>query len=502
VIPQFPSRAARDGVRELLDSAGYREDRVGALFGARSLPETRRRLVLERNTPDGSSLGILVRLFLGGFELARRELDASLGSASVKALEEARLIEPSAAGLRPTVQLTPTRSLVIASDRFDRHRTREADFVLGVGPVSGLLANLTIRRPVESTLDLGCGSGVLGLLAAAHSRRVVAVDLNPRAVQFTRFNADLNGLDNLEAAGGDLFAPVHGQRFDLIVCNPPYVLSPDSTFLYRDGGGTICERIAREAPAHLTDGGCLQLLCNWPEVKGRDWRAAVARWLEGSGCDAWVLRQESLDAATYAMVWLTQEFPEQQIPPDSFRGWVTHLESMGVESVGAGLLVMRPVRSRAPWLEIRDSPPISEGAGESIARTFAARDLAARLGSNEELLRARLRPSPDLEQRQRERATGEGWEHVARELRLVRGLCFAARVDPVAAALVGLLDGRRTLGDAVDLFAESQGVPPEMFLEDLPRAIRPLLDLGLLIPAGEETERPTEGLNLASPGAP
>jgi len=486
-IPRFGSRAEREGVRELLDGAGYRADRIGALMGTRSLLEAHRvgSLVLERQAGGGSPLEVLVRLFLGGFELTRRELEAALGGSSVKALEETRLIEPAASGLRSTVQLTPVLSLLIASDRPGRHRRREADFVLGAGPVSRLLADLTIRRPVESTLDLGCGSGVLGLLAAAHSRRVVAADLNSRAIAFTRFNADLNGLDNLETAEGDLFAPVAGQRFDLIVCNPPYVLSPNSTFLYRDGGSRICERIAREAPAHLTDDGCLEMLCNWPEAKGQDWRAAVSQWFEGTDCDAWVLRQESLEAATYAMVWLAQEFPDEQIPPDSFRAWMTHLETMGVESVGAGLVVMRPARSRAPWLEIRDTPPVTGDAGESIARTLAARDLLASLGSSEELLQARLRPSPDLEQQRREHATGEGWESVALELRQIRGLCFGAAVDPVAVAIVGLLDGRRSLGEAVGVFAERHGVAPEMFLEDLPRAIRSLLELGLLVPADD-----------------
>lgn len=487
-VPRFGSRAARDRVRELLDRAGYREDRIVALIGARSLPEAHGigSLVLERKAGGGSPLEVLVRLFFEGLEVARRDVADALGDESVRALEEAFLIEPGTAGLRSTVQMSPTGSTMIASDLPDRHRRKAADFVLGAGPVSRLLADLTIRRPVDSTLDLGCGSGVQALLAAGHSRQVVAADLNPRAIPFARFNAELNGVDNLETAEGDLFAPVHGRRFDLIVCNPPFVLSPGSTFLYRDAGGGICERIVREAPAHLMDSGYLEMLCNWPQEKGKDWRTAVARWFEGTDCDAWVLRQESLVAASYAAVWLAQEFHDKQIPFESFRAWMTHLEAMGVESVGAGLVVMRPARGRAPWLDIRDAPPIAGSAGESIARTFSARDLLARLQSNEKLLRARLEPSPDLEQRERERSTGEGWESVALELRLTRGLCFAARADPVAAALVGLLDGRRTLGEAVDVFAGRHGVPPEMFLEDLPSAIRRLLELGLLVPAGEE----------------
>ena len=71
------------------------------------------------------------------------------------------------------------------------------------------------------------------------------------------------------------------------------------------------------------------------------------------------------------------------------------------------------------------------------------------------------------------------------ELRLTGGLCFSVCVDPVAAALVGLLDGKRSLREAVEVFGDRYGVPPEMFLQDLPTAIRQLVRLGLLIPAEE-----------------
>ena len=487
-VPYLASRGARNSVRQLLDEAGYREDRIRLLLGTTSIAEAlcTSPLVLERRAGGDSRLEVLIRLFLGGFELARHELVACLGAAAVEVLEESRLIEPAAVGLRSTVQLSPIQSLVIASDRRDRHAQKAADFVLGAGPVSRLLADLTIRRPVQSTLDLCCGSGVLGLLAAGHSERVAAVDLSPRAVSFSRFNADLNGLDAVETAVGDLFEPVRGRRFDLIVCNPPFVISPASTFLYRDGGSQVCERIVGEAPAHLTENGCLEMLCNWPEEKGKDWRAGIAGWFEGSGCDAWVLRHQSLAAPDYAAVWLLQEFGDGQIPAESFAAWMAHLNSLDIESVGTGLVVMRPARGRTPWLEFRDSPPIlAGGAGDSIARTLAARDLAARLPSAEEMLEGRLRPSPDLERLARDHPTGEGWDPTGLELRLTRGLCFSARVDPVAAALVGLLDGRRTVREAVSIFADRHGVPPELFLGDAPRAVRNLLQLGLLVPADE-----------------
>jgi release factor glutamine methyltransferase len=73
-------------------------------------------------------------------------------------------------------------------------------------------------------LDIGTGSGVCAVFAARHARRVVAVDINPAAVRCANINARLNDLEHrIEVRHGDLFAPVAGERFDLIVFNPPFL---------------------------------------------------------------------------------------------------------------------------------------------------------------------------------------------------------------------------------------------------------------------------------------
>jgi methylase of polypeptide subunit release factors len=482
-LPLFLSPEARESVRRLLAEVGYSEEGVSSLLRAASVGDALRagRLVLARRTVGGSALETMVRLFLGSLDVPEAETRAALGANALAALDESHLIERVGEAVRATVRLTPFRGFVIASDRAERHRSRAFDFVLAPGAVTGILADLTIRRPVGSALDLGCGSGALGLLAAAHARRVAALDVSARAVAFSRFNAELNGVDGVECAEGDLFGPVERQRFDLVVCNPPFALSPAATFLYRDGGDRICERIAREAPAHLSDGGTLQMLCNWPERKGESWETSLARWFGGSGCDAWVLRASSLDSETYALAWLSQEFEDREVPSEALAEWAGFFERLHIDTVGAGLVVMRRVRGREPWVEFREMPRVSGAAGESIARTLAARDLAAR-SPDGEILAARLRPAPGLERSARERATQEGWRRMPVELKLSDGLAFGASVDPVMDAVVMCLDGARSVGEALALAAEHFGTTPEPFREDLPRGVKRLLELGLLVP--------------------
>jgi release factor glutamine methyltransferase len=90
---------------------------------------------------------------------------------------------------------------------------------------SELLAEVLEREPLagRSVLEVGTGSGFLALIAARRADRIVGIDINPEAVRALRINALLNHLeDKVEAREGDLFAPVAGERFDVIIFNPPY----------------------------------------------------------------------------------------------------------------------------------------------------------------------------------------------------------------------------------------------------------------------------------------
>ena len=97
------------------------------------------------------------------------------------------------------------------------------------------LAGATVRRPIGSSLDLGTGCGIQALFAAAHSDRVVASDVNPRAVALATLTMALNGAGNVEMRTGDLLDPVAGETFGLVVANPPFVISPSERYLFRDG---------------------------------------------------------------------------------------------------------------------------------------------------------------------------------------------------------------------------------------------------------------------------
>ena len=116
--------------------------------------------------------------------------------------------------------------------------------------------------PGAAVLDMGTGSGVCALAAARRVPRVVAVDVSPAAVRCARLNALLNDLDErVDVREGDLFAPLEGERFDLVLFNPPFLLGApkdhrDAAWRSEDGA----RRFAAGLGEHLAPGGAALVL--------------------------------------------------------------------------------------------------------------------------------------------------------------------------------------------------------------------------------------------------
>ena len=227
--PAPPCGAPADvaALRGALDAAGFSGAAVRKAIGAGAelLSQTFDIAVQDRRlgeVPD--DLATLVRLLVLDLPVDAAAADRALhGSAELLV----RLGVATADGdvLRAAARIVPHDDLLIASDRVSQ---QTPEHVAGVHWPSATLSNLTVRREVASALDVGTGNGIQALLVARHAARVVATDVNERALAFAEFNAALNGVANVEFRAGSFFEPVAGERFDLVVCNPPYVISPET----------------------------------------------------------------------------------------------------------------------------------------------------------------------------------------------------------------------------------------------------------------------------------
>ena len=223
--------------------------------------------------------------------------------ADAAALEAEGLLAREGEQVRARLRISVWNGLLMVHDASGDGS--QADVVQGPRESAQTLAHLTVRRPGQAVLDLGCGCGPHALLAAEHASRVVATDLNPRAAALTGLSARLNGLA-VETRVGDLFEPVAGERFGLIVSNPPYVISPDADLLYRDSGlapGELCRRIVGAAGEHLEDGGVATVLCSWGSGAGSGQWDVLREWVAGSGCDACAVSYGPEDVVAYAVRW-------------------------------------------------------------------------------------------------------------------------------------------------------------------------------------------------------
>ena len=162
--------------------------------------------------------------------------------------------------------------LLVLPDVFDGIRLRTGAFL------ARTLEATTVPDGAQ-VLDLGTGSGVGAIRAARWAGRVVATDINPEAARCAQINALINRLEQvIETRVGDLFGPVQGERFDLILFNPPFYRGqPRRQRGWRDHAWRspdAFDRFLDELPAHLREGGrALVVLSSDNDIEQALWAA-------------------------------------------------------------------------------------------------------------------------------------------------------------------------------------------------------------------------------------
>jgi methylase of polypeptide subunit release factors len=473
------SPAGLDRLRDALLSAGYTDDGIAARLGPEAVEAMHRndfRPAL-RATAGGEPVDTLIRLFVCGQTEPAERVEAALP-------EEARrvLVEEN----RAAVELEPYGDWWVVSDVSALLRPGvplPAEHVLGVGGASTTLAQATWRRAVGSALDLGTGCGVQALHLSQHADRVVATDLSERALRFAATTAALSGV-SWDLRQGDLTAPVAGERFDLVVSNPPFVAGPGTaTHTYRDSGragDAVCAELVAAAPDLLNPGGTMQFLANWLLVRDEDWEDRVAGWLAGTGLDAWVIQREVSDPVGYVDLWLA----DSGTPDAAVRtAWLDWFEKNDVTGVGLGLITLRAGGHDDPTVRLEElRQPVEQPLGRHVGRWFHRQDWLRSHG-REELLGARLTTAPDLALRQDAHRGPDGWEVDRQQLALTGGLHWAEEIDPVALALVGGCDGSVALRDQLDLLALAHEVDVAVLAEVAVPLVAHLVERGFLLPA-------------------
>jgi hypothetical protein len=488
-----PGDVAR--LREALASAGYTSAGIADRIGPAPVEAVRRNDFrgLLRATTDGDRLATLIRLFIAGSAEPPPAVAAALAPLPLAAALEAGLVRTDGPTVTAAVDLDLYGDggsdwwVLSDVDTHGRGGAVRPDHVLGIGNAATTLAGATVRRPVGTALDVGTGCGVQSLLLSGHADSVTATDVSNRALRFAATTAALNGL-RWELLAGDLVTPVAGRRFDLVVSNPPFVAGPPSTrYAYRDSGregDEICAELAATAPAVLADGGTMQYLANWLHRTGEDWRDRVRAWVEGTGCDAWIIQRDVSEPVEYVDLWRRDAGePPRATGTDTWLDW---FDDRGIEGVGFGVVTLRRSGRADPVVRVEElRQQVETPLGVQVGAWFDRQDWLAprRADGGAALLDECLMRAPDLRLTQEADHDGEDWAVGRQTLSLTGGLRWTDEVDPLALALVSGADGRTRVRDQVTVLAAAFDVPDAALTAAVPPMVAAMVERGLLLPA-------------------
>ena len=496
----FSDDSDYDRARDILVKAGYTDRGLATKLGRRHILSVGAvdrppwlRLTRQLCPPD-----TLIRLFLMGESVPLEAAERAVAPMALDRWIEAGLIaiEPGDDRVIPGVKLLPIGGLILASDKPQRwtHDARP-DFVMATGITTMELAHAMLRNPSKRILDVGTGCGVLGLLSASHGQEIVATDTNARALDFVAFNTRLNGISNVRCRLGSLFEPVASdERFDLIISNPPFVISPTKRFEFRDAGmrgDEFCKRLIREIPSYLTPGGFCQLKCNIAHRRGEDWKKSLQGWFQGLGCDVVVWLERVEDASEYAMTWIVgTESHDLDKVPDIYQQWMDYYDEEKIEAVSYLLVTMRYNDSSRNWTHIADVPrKITAPCGEELLKTFAFHDTCGRLRSDAGLLDAYPRLAKDIHIQQEHTMGDESLQAVGTRLCKTGGSQYTLQVEPYMGSLAARFNGLRSVRDVLSEMARVFGQRVESVQDQGLAIVRSFLDLGILEPDHDPTDR-------------
>jgi methylase of polypeptide subunit release factors len=451
-----------------LRAAGYDSDGVPAVLGMgahRALGRGELAPAL-RATRDRSPLATLTRLFLLGSVEDEVAVGRALPRTGIAEAIDQGVLERSGGAIRAALDIRPYSAdaqeflLVSDLDSDTRPGPVRRDHVLGIGAASVTLARAVIREPVDRALDVGTGSGVQALHLASHAREVVATDVNPRALALAAATARLNG-QHWDLRAGSMYEPVAGEDFDLIVCNPPFVIGDgEMRYSYRDSGVAgdgICRALVEGVRTHLRPGGTAQLLANWIVREGADWRDRVGSWVQASGCDAWVVQRELADPAEYVGLWLTDAGEDGK--------------ATGADPAAATALAEN-------WLDYLADEEVT---GQEAAGFLRRRGWVER-ATDADLLASRLVLSGQVILERRSLAGDDGWTTVLRMVRRPGGPGATLELDEWGQALLAGCRGAAPLRLLIELLAAANGLNTDALADAALPAVRAAVIRGLLEP--------------------
>ena len=208
--------------------------------------------------------------------------------------------------------------------------TNNRDQIMRISGSTHFLQNMIIPQHAKLSLEIGTGVGYIAMQLAKHSDMVIATDINVEALKLAKFNAEQNGIHNIQFICCDMFTSFKEHKFDLIVSNPPFVISPDNKQTFRDNdflGDGFMQWFIQESLLYLADNGTVKVIGEWINEFDEEWFC-------DNSCINLVIPFSEADIPTYINRWLNSKCP------DRVREWKDYYEQHNVKTIQYGLITM------------------------------------------------------------------------------------------------------------------------------------------------------------------
>jgi SAM-dependent methyltransferase len=490
IMPQLGAPEDFRTLRQLLEACDYSNETLCRRLGVENL--------WLYNTPKGEALATqpmetpidaMIRLFLDCLYLEDSVVQRLLPKENIAALESLGLLlrDPDRPELRySTAALFHAGGVLTACDRGiapDGTRCPLPEDIVypAVFENTREFLERIPRTACDAMLEIGTGTGVAAIIGSQFAKQVWATDISSRAVRFAEFNRRLAGLDNVTVVDGDMYAPVEGLTFDLIVTHPPYVPARKPKFVFRDGGEDgeqIFRRVVEGAPRFLRPGGRLVSLLIGTDREGESFEQRIRKWLgpEQASFDV-VLASERLNTPKQ---FIAYTMSRKKTPLEEIDFWQELWQNNKTEYIFYGAVTIRRHEGGRPPVTAR----AQEGRGYNSRHTSWLLDWWTRVrqpNAADMLLGSRpaLSPHTMLKSVSRVREGRFVPEHFALETKQpFETLC---ECQPWLAEIVSRCNGSQTWRELFEAGRAEGFIHPEAPPEEFAQLLGSLVGGGLLL---------------------
>jgi SAM-dependent methyltransferase len=437
--------------------------------------------------PIEDSLGALMRLFVQGLRVSRRDLDRLIPAEVRAAMESLFLLadDPEFPGHQyaPCALFAFPGGLVTACDRCcspgaEEHSPWPSDVLYP--PLFENTLNFVGRLPTrhcEAMLDIGTGTGIAALASSQYARQIWASDITHRAAYFAEFNRRLNGVPNITVVEGDLYEPVAGLTFDRIAVHPPYVPGKVSRFVYREGGEDgeqIFRRVVQGLPLYLRPGGRFYSMLMASDRGEETFEARIRQWLGPAADEFDVL--VAFEALKPTAQFLADVRGAQESEKED---WRQVFAGNGTTFVVYGSVVIQRRRTAGTAATAR----VQTGAGlngQSLDLLMDWASAGSQAAMDEMVLNTRPVLLPKVELHVTHRVRGGRLAAEEYEFKVPGVFKTSGKTSPWMAQTIAACDGSATWREHFERLLAAGAIPSHAKPEEFARMLHPLVANGVL----------------------